>query len=137
MSDTSGGTAPNGFNAGGRSSASAGSAGMVMTFSTAHRSPSRCHSHTDAERSSTLITTPTKPYALDGSWAGRSSSTIWCCIAKIDALGQRALGHAPEVQVVPELSAEQVLGISPPSIIDGVAHSEVTTVSWRRCHHTS
>jgi hypothetical protein len=76
MSVTSGGAAPKGFSAGGRSSASAGSAGMVMTLSTDHRSPSWCHSHTEADRSSTLITTPTKPNALDGSWAGRSSSTI-------------------------------------------------------------
>jgi len=30
----------------------------------------------DADRSSTLVTTPTKPHALAGSWAGRSSSTI-------------------------------------------------------------
>ena len=67
MSLTSGGTAPNGWSAGGSWSASAGSAGMVIAFSTAHWPPSRCHSHTDAERSSTLITTPTKPQVLRGS----------------------------------------------------------------------
>ena len=76
MSETSGGTAPNGCRAGGRSSASAGSAGMVITLSIAHLSPLGCHSHTDADRSSTLMTTPTKPNVLAGSWAGRSSSTI-------------------------------------------------------------
>jgi hypothetical protein len=76
MSETSGGTAPKGFSAGGRSSGSAGSAGMVMTLRTAQRSPSRCHSHTDPDRSSTLITTPTKPHALAGSCAGRTSNTI-------------------------------------------------------------
>ena len=67
MSLTSGGTAPKGWSAGGNWSASAGSAGMVIAFSIAQRSSSRCHSHTDAERSSTLITTPTKPQVLRGS----------------------------------------------------------------------
>src|SRR5580693_984256 len=37
MSETSGGTAPKGCSAGGRSSAWAGSAGMVITLSTDHR----------------------------------------------------------------------------------------------------
>ncbi len=36
MSETSGGTAPNGRNAGGRSSTTAGSAGMVITLSAVH-----------------------------------------------------------------------------------------------------
>jgi len=31
---------------------------MVMALVAAQRSPSRCHSHTEADRSSTLITTP-------------------------------------------------------------------------------
>jgi hypothetical protein len=31
-----------------------------MTFLIAHRCPSLCRTHTDPERSSTLITTPTK-----------------------------------------------------------------------------
>src|SRR5207344_2073010 len=47
MSEISGGTAPKGFSAGGRSSASAGSAGMVITLLTAQRPPSLCHDHTD------------------------------------------------------------------------------------------
>src|SRR5437763_5104386 len=76
MSLISGGTAPNGCNAGGSSEASAGSAGIVITFLAAHRSPSRCQSQTDAERSSTLITTPTNPHDFPGSCAGLSSSTI-------------------------------------------------------------
>src|SRR6266498_2993731 len=78
MSETSGGTAPKGCSAGGRSSGSAGWAGMVTTLRTAQRSPSWCHSHTDPDRSSTLMTTPTKPQALEGSWAGRTSNTSWC-----------------------------------------------------------
>jgi hypothetical protein len=49
-----------------------------MTFRAAHRAPSRYHVHTEAERSTTLTVTPTKPYAFVGSCAGRSSSTNWC-----------------------------------------------------------
>src|SRR6185437_16539788 len=64
MSVTNGGTAPNGCSAGGRASGSAGSAGTVMTLRTAQRSPSLYHSHTDAERSATLTTTPANPYVL-------------------------------------------------------------------------
>ena len=76
MSLTSGGTAPNGCSAGGSSEASAGSAGIVIAFFAVHFSPSRRHSHTEAERSSTLITTPTNPHVFRGSWAGRISRTI-------------------------------------------------------------
>jgi hypothetical protein len=32
-------------------------------------------------------------------------------VAQVDALGELALGHAPEVQVVAELAAQQVLGV--------------------------
>ena len=62
MSVTSGGTAPNGLSAGGSRSASAGSAGMVITLSAAHWPPSRCQRKTEADRSSVEITTPTKPH---------------------------------------------------------------------------
>jgi hypothetical protein len=62
MSVTSGGTAPNGFSAGGSSSGSAGSAGMEITLC-APNVPSgrRSHRKTDAERSAVETTTPTKP----------------------------------------------------------------------------
>src|SRR5215472_19374352 len=70
MSVISGGAAPKGFSAGGRSSGLAGSAGTVMTLQAAQRSPSLYHSHTDADRSSTLITTPANPYDMVGSCAG-------------------------------------------------------------------
>ena len=43
-----------------------------------------------------------------------------------------------EVEVVAELAAEQVLGVEAVlDFIDGVAHSEVMTVSWLRCHQPS
>ena len=62
MSVMSGGTAPNGCRSGGSWSASAGSAGIVMTFS-ADTVPSsaRSHSQTDADRSAVDVTTPTNP----------------------------------------------------------------------------
>ena len=34
-------------------------------------------------------------------------------VAEVDALGQLALGHAPEVHMVAELTAEQILGVEP------------------------
>ena len=71
-----GGTAPKGLRAGGSSSGSAGSAGMVMTLVTAQVSPSRCQAQIDPDRSSTLMTTPTNPQVFSGSWDGRTSSTI-------------------------------------------------------------
>ena len=62
MSVTSGGTAPNGCRAGGSCSVSAGSAGMVMTFSALNvPSPLRSHSQIDADRSAVEVTTPTNP----------------------------------------------------------------------------
>jgi hypothetical protein len=61
MSVTSGGTAPNPFSMSGRSSALAGSAGMVMTLRTAQRSFSRYQVQIDDERSFRLITQLTKP----------------------------------------------------------------------------
>ena len=59
-------------------------------------------------------------------------------VAQVDPLGQLALGHAPEVQVVAEACRpSRSSGLRPFSNMDGVAHSEVMTVSWLRCHHTS
>jgi hypothetical protein len=63
MSVISGGTAAKPCSSGGSASGSAGSGGIVI----AHRSPSRCHAHTEANRSSTQTATPTKPYVLVGS----------------------------------------------------------------------
>ena len=67
MSVMSGGTALKGFSAGGSRSGSAGSAGTVMTFSAFHSSPSRNQRHTEPDRSSVEITTPTKPQVASGS----------------------------------------------------------------------
>ena len=61
MSVTSGGTAPKPFSSSGSWSASAGSAGISITFLIDQSAPSRCHSQTEADRSSTDTTTPTNP----------------------------------------------------------------------------
>ena len=62
MSVTSGGTAPNGCRTGGSCSVSAGSGGMVMTFSALNvPSALRSHSQIEAVRSAVDATTPTKP----------------------------------------------------------------------------
>src|ERR1700761_8276432 len=59
MSVMSGGTALNGFRIGGKESSSAGSAGMVMTFSAFHVSPSRYHRKMAPDKSFVEMTTPT------------------------------------------------------------------------------
>ena len=112
MSEISGGTAPNGLRAGGSSSGSAGSAGMVMTLLARPSGPRRwCQAQIDPERSSTLMTTPTNPQVLDGSWAGRSSSTIWCWSPRSTRWVSLRSDIAPEVEVVAELAAQQILGV--------------------------
>src|SRR5688572_25803092 len=66
MSVTSGATALNPCNSGGRDAGSAGSAGISITFLTAHvpvplSPPSRYQTQMDDERSFNDTTTPTKP----------------------------------------------------------------------------
>ena len=110
MSVTSGGTAPKPCSSGGSCSAGAGSAGIVITLVAAHWPSSSCQSQIDADRSSTLTTTPTKPYFLVGSCAGRSSSTIWCSSPRSIVCTFVARLQVPEVQPVTVLAAEQQLG---------------------------
>src|SRR5437899_6346368 len=64
MSDTSGGTALKSLSIAGNLSGSAGSAGISMIFFKSHAPLVRCHSQTDADKSSSDTTTPTKPYAF-------------------------------------------------------------------------
>src|SRR5271167_1960661 len=87
MSVMSGGTAANGLRAGGRRFGSAGSAGMVMTFSAFHSCSSRNQRQTEPDRSSVEITTPTKP--------------------QVDPLHVLTLGKIPEVDGVAVLLAQQ------------------------------
>ena len=137
MSVTSGGTAPNGAITGGSADASAGSAGIVITLVTSQRSPERCHSHTDADRSSTETTTPTNPYDLVGSCAGRSSSTIWCSSPRSTSCTCRRRRRSQKCSLWPYLRPSSSSPTTPSSIIDGVPHSLVTATSWAMCHHRS
>src|SRR5437762_9429506 len=73
MSVTSGGTALKSFSIGGSFSGSAGSAGISITFFVSHVPLLRCQSQTDADKSFSETTTPTKPYAFVGLCAGRIS----------------------------------------------------------------
>ena len=61
MSVTKGGTALKPLSSGGSWSSSAGSAGIVMTFLTAHLPPSRYQVQIDDDRSSSDSTQLTKP----------------------------------------------------------------------------
>src|SRR4029453_16114218 len=70
MSVTNGGTALKSLSIAGNLSGSAGSAGISITFFKPHAPLSRCHSQTDADRSFSDTTTPTKPYAFVGLCAG-------------------------------------------------------------------
>jgi hypothetical protein len=133
----SGGTAPNGLRAGGSRSGSAGSAGMLITLRAVQRSPSWCHSQMDPERSSTLITTPTKPQALAGSWAGRTSNTIWWASPRSTRWVSRRSLIDQKLRWWPNLRPSRSSGLRPFSTIDAVAHSEVMTVSWLRCQQPS
>src|SRR5438445_3531341 len=80
MSVTKGGTALKPWSSGGNCPGSAASAGISITLRTFQELlpfvPSRCQTHIEEERSFSEVTTPTKPYVLLGSCAGRSSSTI-------------------------------------------------------------
>jgi hypothetical protein len=58
-------------------------------------------------------------------------------VAQVDALGEGALGQAPEVEVVAEAPAQQVLGVQAVLEHRRGAHSEVIMVSWSRCHQPS
>src|SRR6187401_2197696 len=64
MSVTSGGHALKPLSIGGSCSGSAGSAGISITFLTAHLPPSRYQVQIEDERFSRLITQLTKPYYL-------------------------------------------------------------------------
>jgi hypothetical protein len=129
MSLMRGGTAPNGLSAGGSRSGSAGSAGMVTTLVAAQRSLSRYQRNTDPDRSSTLMTTPTNPQALAGSWAGRTSSTSWWASPRSTRWVRVRLDMLQKFRWWPNLRPSRSSGLRPFSTIEGVAHSEVIMVS--------
>ncbi len=137
MSVMIGGTAANGFSAGGSRSGSAGSAGIVMTFSAFHSEPSRNQRQTDPERSSVEITTPTKPQVASGSWDGRTSSAIWCCAPRSMRCSCSPVARFQKWIACPYFWPSSRSGTRPSSIIEGLPHSLETSTFWLRCHHAS
>jgi hypothetical protein len=134
----SGGTAPNGLSRSGSWSGSAGWAGIVMTFSavTLPSSP-RTHSQMEPLRSWVLVTTPTKPYALRGLWAGRSSSTIWCSGPRSTSWMCRRFCQSQTCRECPYWLESSRSPCRPSSTIFGVPHVLVITVPWLMCHQKS
>src|SRR5215208_2101593 len=137
MSVINGGTAPNGFSAGGSRSGSAGSAGISMTFSAFQVSFSRYQVQTDEERSFSESTVLTNPNVLLGSCDGRSSSTIWYSGPKSMVCRCRRARRSHTCSACPYLPASSRSGTTPFSIIVGVPHSLVIIMSWPRCHQKS
>src|SRR5215207_8396467 len=112
MSVMSGGTAPKGFRAGGSRSASAGSAGTVMTFSTFHSSPSRNQRQTEAEVLGGDHDADEAPGRL--RVVRRADLQGYLVLgAEVDALHVLTRGEVPEVDRVPVLLAQQQLRHDP------------------------
>ena len=64
------------------------------------------------------VTTPTKPYALRGSCAGRSSSTIWCSSPRSSCLQVAAVAQVPDVHGWPYSRPSSISGID--AVLDHV-----------------
>src|SRR5438270_4606140 len=137
MSLTGGGTAPNGLSAGGSVSGSAGSAGMVITLSARQLPSWRLHRHTEADRSSVLTTTPTKPQVCSGSCDGRNSRTIWYCSPRSTVCRCLPAARSQKCSACPYLRPSSSSGLIPSSIIDGVPPTLVVSVLWFSCHQAS
>ena len=137
MSVISGGTAPKPCSSGGSWSAGAGSAGMVITLVAAHWPLSSCHIQIEADRSSTLTTTPTKPYFLVGSCAGPQLERHLVLVAEVHGLDAACASFmSQKCSRWPYLRPSSSSGTTPSSIMDGraplrgdgdVGHARATT----------
>src|SRR5215216_6112818 len=113
MSVISGGTAPKGCSAGGSRSWSAGSAGIVISLVAAQRFPLPVP---EEYRGGEVLDADGGADKAPGlgrvmGWAQLEHDLVG--VAQVDALGEAALAHAPEVEVVAEAASEQVLGVQP------------------------
>ena len=95
-----------------------------MTFVAGKLAVLRCQSQIDADRSSTLTTTPTKPPLLRRVVRGAQLEWHLVLVAQIDALDVAAC-RPQKFSRWPNLRPSRSTGTMPSSIIDGVAHSEV------------
>ena len=110
MSVTSGGTAPKPCSSGGSSSASAGSAGIVIALRIFQSPSSRYQCQTEAERSSTETTTPTNPHWRRGSCAGPQLEHHLVLVADVERLQVLPATEIADVHRVAVLAPEQFLG---------------------------
>src|SRR5215216_2917727 len=113
MSVISGGTAPKGCSAGGSRSWSAGSAGIVISLRAAQRFPLPVP---EEYRGGEVFDADGGADKAPGlgrvmGWAQLEHDLVG--VAQVDALGEAALAHAPEVEVVAEPPSQQVLGVQP------------------------
>src|SRR5215216_5668477 len=111
MSVISGGTAPKGCSAGGSRSWSAGSAGIVISLRAAQRFPLPVP---EEYRGGEVLDADGGADKAPGlgrvmGWAQLEHDLVG--VAQVDALGEAALAHAPEVQVVTKAAPQQVLGV--------------------------
>ena len=109
-----------------------------MTLS-ASKDPSgrRDQRQMEALRSSTETTTPTNPQVLLGSWAGRSSSTIWCSSPRSMAWRWLRRRRSHTCNWWPYSRPRSFSGTTPFSNMSGVPHSLEMSVSKPRCHQKS
>src|SRR5919109_4889520 len=119
MSVTKGGTALKPLSSGGNCSGSAGSAGISITLRIFHELlpfvPSRYQSQIEEERSFNEVTTPTNPYVLFGSWAGRSSKTICCSGPRSRTCWWLRLRRSQTCNAWPYFPASNNSGLTPSS----------------------
>ena len=138
MSVTSGGTAPNGCSAGGRSAGSAGSAGIVMTLSTFHSVavavPAPDRRGQVLGRDHHADEAPGRVRVVRGAQLQHHLVLV----AEVDAsAGGGRLARSQKCRRWPYLLPSSSSGTTPSSIIDGVPHSLVISVFWLRCHQAS
>ena len=91
-------------------------------------SSARSQSQIDALRSAVEVTTPTNPYALRGSCAGRSSSTIWFSAPRSISWTCLRVLRSHTCSLWPYLLPSSSSPIRPSSTMFGVPHSDVITV---------
>ena len=121
MSVTIGGTAPKPCSSGGSNSASAGSAGMVMTFSTFHSlavaepAPDRAGEISGADHDAEEAPVGVRIVR------GRTSSAIWCSAPRSTRCRCRPSARSQKWTAWPYLLPSSNSGTTPSSIIDGRA----------------
>src|SRR5262249_19468011 len=138
MSEINGGTALKPLSSGGKSSASAGSAGVSITlFAAPLPLLSRYPNQIEPHKSFNHNTPPPNPETLFRSCEGRSSSTICCSAPKSISCECVRLSRFHTCSLWPYFPPSSSSGFTPSFTMFGVPHSEVTIASCPRCHQKS